>query len=158
MIRLCVNADTPAIEAIINEAAMAYKGVIPVDCWHEPYMPHAELLTEIASGVKFWGCEEDGVLLGVMGLQDVSDVTLIRHAYVRPSYQARGLGAVLLKFLESQSDKPVLIGTWADAHWAIRFYERHGFRLVDSKEKDGLLRKYWSISDRQREASVVLHR
>jgi GNAT superfamily N-acetyltransferase len=158
MIRPCLATDIPEIEAIINDAATAYKGVIPADCWHEPYMSTSELLNEIASGVTFWGFEQDGVLWGVMGLQDIAGVTLIRHAYVRTSHRRRGLGGALLKFLETQTDKPVLIGTWQAAQWAIRFYERHGFRLVDSEEKDLLLGKYWKISDRQRETSVVLKR
>jgi len=156
MIRPCTAADNPVIETIVNEAARAYKGVIPPDCWHEPYMPRHELLAEIAGGVRFWGWEDAGSLSGVMGLQQVLDATLIRHAYVRAAHQSRGIGAALLGALISRSSGQVLVGTWADAEWAIRFYQRHGFRLVSIEEKDRLLRKYWKISERQRETSVVL--
>jgi len=158
MIRHCTGADVPAMDAIINEAAEAYRGVIPADCWHEPYMARLHLVAEIAAGVDFWGWDEAGLLVGVMGLQKVRDVTLIRHAYVRPSHQSRGIGGALLKTLASQTAGPLLVGTWADAVWAIRFYEGHGFRLVGAEEKDRLLTSYWSISPRQRETSVVLTR
>jgi N-acetylglutamate synthase-like GNAT family acetyltransferase len=158
MIRRCTDADVPAIDAIVNAAAEAYRGVIPADCWHEPYMTRAHLLDEIAAGVEFWGWEEAGVLAGVMGLQPVRDATLIRHAYVRTSHQSRGVGGALLAKLAVQTSGPLLVGTWAAAVWAIRFYERHGFRLVGSEEKDRLLDTYWSISPRQRETSVVLTR
>src|SRR2546421_1097267 len=123
MIRSCTDADIPAIEAIINDAAEAYRRVIPADCWHEPYMPRDELLDEIAKGVEFCGWDENGVLVGVMGLQKVRDVTLIRHAYVQSSHQGRGIGGALLKHLAEQTTTPLLIGTWADAHWAIQFYQ-----------------------------------
>jgi len=158
MIRPCTEADVPAIDAIINDAAKAYRGVIPADCWHEPYMKRAELVDEIARGVEFWGWDEDGVLGGVMGLQKVRDVTLIRHAYVRSSHQSRGVGGALLEQLVRQTSTPLLVGTWASADWAIRFYERHGFRLVGAEEKDRLLSSYWDIPLRQRETSVVLTR
>jgi N-acetylglutamate synthase-like GNAT family acetyltransferase len=156
MIRQCVDGDLAVMEAVINEAAEAYRGAIPADCWHEPYMPGEELRSEIAAGVKFWGWEESGTLVGIMGLQDVRDVTLIRHAYVRTAQQGRGVGGRLLDFLMEQATKPLLVGTWAAAEWAIRFYERHGFRLVTPEEKDRLLDKYWKISARQRETSVGL--
>src|SRR5215467_3870473 len=156
MIRACTNDDIPAIHAIINEAAEAYRGVIPEDCWHEPYMPGDELQLEIANGVEFWGWDEGGTLVGIMGLQKVRDVTLIRHAYVRSSYQSRGVGGALLTHLAEKTATPLLVGTWADAHWAIGFYERHGFRLVTAAEKDRLLTTYWNIPVRQRETSVVL--
>jgi len=156
MIRHCGESDFETIYTIINDAAQAYKGVIPDDRWHEPYMPRQELCDEIAAGVVFWGYEEDGVLLGVMGIQHVQDVTLIRHAYVRASHQKRGVGSRLLHHLYRQSKRPVLIGTWADAVWAIRFYERRGFRAVSHQDKERLLRKYWSIPERQVETSVVL--
>lgn len=158
MIRRCTNDDVPAIDAIINEAAGAYRGVIPTDCWHEPYMERSELLAEIDAGVDFWGWHDGGALVGVMGLQKVRDVTLIRHAYVRPSHQSRGVGGALLNSLASESTGPLLVGTWADAQWAIRFYQRHGFRLVEPAEKDRLLSTYWNIPARQRETSVVLTR
>ncbi len=156
MIRPCTETDTPAIESIINEAAEAYRGVIPADCWHDPCMTREELRREIADGVKFWGWEDGGALIGVMGLQHVRDVTLIRHAYVRAAAQGRGIGAELLGFLSAQANGPLLVGAWADAAWAIRFYQRHGYRLVTPEEKDRLLNTYWKISDRQRETSVVL--
>jgi GNAT superfamily N-acetyltransferase len=156
MIRPCAETDFPVIEAIINEAAQAYRGVIPADCWHDPYMPPSELRSEIAAGVDFSGWDESGVLAGVMGIQQVRDVTLIRHAYVRAVQQGRGIGGALLDFLAAQSTRPLLVGTWAAAQWAIRLYERHGFRLVSPEEKDKLLTIYWNISTRQKETSVVL--
>ena len=157
MIRPCGNADLAAIETIINEAAGKYKGVIPADCWHEPYMPREELMAEIRAGVRFYGCEDAGALIGVMGIQRVDDATLIRHAYVLPAHQSRGIGGALLDALACQSNGRMLVGTWADAEWAIRFYQRHGFRLVQTvEEKDRLLNSYWKISPRQRETSVVL--
>jgi len=156
MIRRCTDADVPTIDAIINEAARAYQTVIPSDCWHDPYMSRSELLSEIASGVDFWGWADSGSLVGVMGIQKVRDATLIRHAYVRSAYQNRGIGAALLKALVVRSSGKILVGTWAAAEWAIRFYQRHGFRLVPMDEKDRLLSIYWNISRRQQEASVVL--
>jgi N-acetylglutamate synthase-like GNAT family acetyltransferase len=156
MIRQCVEKDFDAIYAIINDAASAYKGVIPPDCWHEPYMSKDYLRHELDSGVKFWGYEQNKDLAGVMGIQDVQDVTLIRHAYVRTRYRNTGIGGKLLSHLKTLTTKPVLIGTWAAAVWAIRFYEKHGLRLVIPEEKDRLLKKYWSISERQIETSVVL--
>ena len=155
-IRLCVEADVPAMCAIVNDAAQAYRGVIPADRWHEPYMPEAELRGEIDAGVVFWGWEEAGRLLGVMGLQDVQDVALIRHAYVVTASRGRGIGGRLLGVLLERTARPVLVGTWAAATWAIRFYERHGFVLVPPAEKELLLRRYWSIPDRQIDTSVVL--
>jgi GNAT superfamily N-acetyltransferase len=156
MIRPCDAADFDAIHAIINEAAEAYRGVIPPDRWHEPYMSCDELRREILSGVRFWGCHEGSQLVGVMGIQDVKDVTLIRHAYVRTARQGSGIGGKLLADLRTMTDRPVLIGTWAAATWAIGFYQRHGFRVVTPGEKDRLLKKYWSIPERQVETSVVL--
>jgi len=156
VIRACGAGDLQRIESIVNEAAQAYRGVIPADRWHEPYMPREELEAEIAAGVRFWGIEEDGELVGVMGLQDVKDVTLIRHAYVRTRRQRSGIGGALMEALVGRTRRPLLVGTWAAAHWAIRFYERHGFRLVASPEKDRLLDTYWTIPARQRDASVVL--
>ena len=158
MIRDCNVADVDAMLDVINEAALAYRGAIPADCWHEPYMTKSDLLSEIAAGVSFAGFEQDGMLVGVMGLQRVRDATLIRHAYVRKSHQNAGIGGRLMQWLGARVSGLLLVGTWADATWAIRFYERHGFRLVSPEEKDRLLRTYWTISNRQRETSVVLYR
>jgi N-acetylglutamate synthase-like GNAT family acetyltransferase len=155
-IRQADHADRAQVLAIINEAAQAYRGVIPPDRWHEPYMPEQELLNEIGSGVTFWVAEEDNRLLGVMGLQDKGAVALIRHAYVAPTTQRKGVGTTLLKHVDALAGKPVLIGTWADASWAIDFYKRNGFTVVSPAQKDRLLRTYWSIPDRQIETSVVL--
>jgi len=152
----CTPADVPAIHEIINDAAQAYKGVIPADRWHEPYMTMDELRSEIGKGVRFYGCTVDGRLAGVMGIQDVKDVTLIRHAYVRTKDRRHGLGQALLAHLSSLTQRPLLIGTWKAATWAIRFYEKNGFRVVTEAEKNQLLRKYWTIPDRQVEESVVL--
>lgn len=154
--RRCAGSDLPVIEATINEAAHAYRGVIPADRWHEPYMTRAELAAEIAAGVEFWGWEDDGALIGVMGIQAVHDATLIRHAYVRPAHQGRGIGGALLEHLVERVTGRLMVGTWAAAEWAIRFYEHHGFRMVSEPEKDRLLDTYWSIPPRQREVSVVL--
>jgi GNAT superfamily N-acetyltransferase len=156
MIRKCNDADTTTIFAIVNEAAEVYRGVIPADRWHEPYMPLEELESEIADGVEFWGYEADGMLLGVMGIQDKGPVCLIRHAYVRTGRQHGGIGSQLLRHLESIIDKPVLIGTWADAVWAVAFYQRNGYRLLPEAEKNRLLRTFWRIPERQVETSVVL--
>lgn len=156
MIRRCVDGDFEAIWSIINSAAKAYKGVIPQDRWKEPYMTPEELREEMEAGITFWGYEEHGELIGVMGIQPVQDVTLIRHAYVRPDRQHKGIGGTLLTALRQQTTGPLLVGTWADARWAIRFYERQDFQLVSAEEKERLLRKYWSIPRRQIETSVVL--
>ena len=156
IIRQCNSADLQEIYAIINTAALAYKGVIPADCWKEPYMPEDELRHEITRGVEFWGYEEAGKLSGVMGMQPVMDVTLFRHAYIRPDRQRQGIGKLLLQTLRERAHSPILIGTWSAASWAIRFYEKHDFVMVTQGEKDRLLRKYWTISERQIETSVVL--
>ena len=156
MIRQCHHRDFESLYAIINEAAQKYKGVIPDDCWKSPYMPEDELKHEIDAGVVFWGFEAESELIGVMGIQQIQDVTLIRHAYVRPAQQNRGIGKQLLAALRRRTDRPMLIGTWAAAAWAIRFYEKHGFKRVLPQEKDRLLKKYWSISARQVQTSVVL--
>jgi N-acetylglutamate synthase-like GNAT family acetyltransferase len=156
MIRQCQHRDFEILYVIINEAAQKYKGVIPDDCWKTPYMSKDELKHEIDEGVVFWGFETEGELIGVMGIQNIQDVTLIRHAYVRPAQQHQGIGKKLLAALCRQTDRPMLIGTWADAAWAIRFYEKNGFKQVPSRQKDRLLEKYWSISARQVETSVVL--
>jgi len=156
MIRKCTEADFEAVYEIINDAAEAYRGVIPGDRWHEPYMSREQLKQEIGAGVQFWGFEENSVLIGVMGIQDKGDVTLIRHAYVRSRMRNHGIGSRLLQFLESTTEKPILIGTWADATWAVAFYQKYGYRLVSTEEKNHLLKKYWSIHERQVETSVVL--
>ena len=156
LIRQGVEADLAAIAAIINEAAQAYRGVIPGDRWHEPYMPTDELEKEISDGVVFWVAEQEGRLLGVMGIQDKGAVALVRHAYVASATQGKGVGTRLLRHVGGLADKPILIGTWAAASWAIEFYERNGFTVVPDSEKDRLLRTYWSIPARQIETSVVL--
>jgi N-acetylglutamate synthase-like GNAT family acetyltransferase len=156
LIRKCYETDFEAIYAIINDAAEAYRGVIPPDCWKEPYMTKEELRHEIDHGVEFWGYEDESQLLGVMGIQHIRDVALIRHSYVRTAKRNRGIGGAILSYLRQQTTRPILVGTWAAASWAIRFYEKHGFRLVSRVEKDELLRRYWSIPPRQIETSVVL--
>lgn len=156
LIRKGVEADLAAILAIVNDAAQAYRGVIPVDRWREPYMPMDELVTEIAHGVAFWVAEEEGRRFGVMGIQDKGEVALVRHAYVASFIQRKGVGTGLLRHVQGLADKPLLIGTWADASWAIEFYRRNGFTVVPNSDKDRLLRTYWSIPPRQIETSVVL--
>ena len=156
LIRQSNSADVPRIFAIINDAARAYRGVIPADRWHEPYMPREELDREIAHGVAFWVAEDDGQVVGVMGMQDKGPVTLVRHAYVASSTQRSGVGTRLLRHVQALVDKPILIGTWADASWAIDFYRRNGFTLLPNADKERLLRTYWSIPERQIATSVVL--
>jgi GNAT superfamily N-acetyltransferase len=156
LIRKGSESDSAAMLAIVNAAAQAYRGVIPADRWHEPYMPRDELEREVAGGVVFWVAEEDGAPLGIMGIQDKDDVALVRHAYVSPAAQRKGVGTSLLHHVQGFTAKPVLIGTWADASWAIEFYRKNGFSVVPDKHKNLLLRKYWSIPARQIETSVVL--
>jgi N-acetylglutamate synthase-like GNAT family acetyltransferase len=156
MIRLCEKAEFERIYAVINDGARAYKGVIPEGCWTDPYMSESELQEEINRGVVFWCCEENGRIIGVMGLEDVEDVTLIRHAYVVTASQRQGIGRRLLSRLQSRSRKPILIGTWADAIWAIRFYEKNGFQMVGLDEGEWLLKRYWRVPQRQIDTSVVL--
>ncbi len=156
MIRRCAAADFDCILAIINDAAQAYRGIIPDDRWKDPYMPAEELADEIAAGIEFDGYEIDGTgLVGVMGVQPVEDVTLIRHAYVATAYRRSGVGSALLEGLLARQDRPVLIGTWAAAEWAVAFYRRHGFQTVPDPEKTRLLRRYWTVPERQIETSVV---
>jgi N-acetylglutamate synthase-like GNAT family acetyltransferase len=155
-IRKSAEGDFDSILAIINDAAQAYRGVIPGDRWHEPYMSADELANEIAHGVMFWVAEDGGRVAGVMGIQDRQDVALVRHAYTATSLQRRGLGTRLLRHVEAQADKPILIGTWADASWAVAFYRRNGYTVVSQEDRDRLLRTYWSIPERQIETSVVL--
>ena len=156
MIHQCDEDDFEVIFEIINDAASAYDGVIPADLERQPYMSRAELQRELSDGVEFWAYEADGEVIGVMGIQNVRDVTLIRHAYVRTAKRNQGIGSRLLSYLRKKTSRPVLVGTWADASWAIRFYEDHGFRLVSPEEKDRLLRTYWSVPTRQIQESVVL--
>lgn len=164
MIRRCTAADFDVMLDVINDAAVAYRGIIAADRWKEPYMPASELREAMNDGVAFWGAfDEDGTLVAVMGLQrsgrrddDLREVALVRHAYTRTARQGTGAGTALLEHVTKQTDRPILIGTWAAATWAVRFYERHGFRLVHGAAKDELLRRYWNIPDRQIEESVVL--
>ena len=156
MIRRCEDNDFDAILEVVNDAARAYEGLIPADCWNQPYMPADELRREIGGGVEFWGVRDGGELAGVMGIQQVRDVTLVRHAYVRTARQNQGIGGALLAHLRRRSTRPLLVGTWAAATWAVRFYEGRGFRPVSGHEKDRLLQAYWSIPARQVETSVVL--
>jgi GNAT superfamily N-acetyltransferase len=156
VIHPCLRADTGHIHRIINDGAEAYRGVIPEDSWQVPYMPLSKLLQEMNRGVRFYGFYQEETLVGVMGIEDVEDVSLIRHAYVTTAHQRQGIGAALMDHLMSSNQRPLLVGTWAAATWAIRFYERRGFTLVTPEEKDCLLDRYWSIPDRQRDTSVVL--
>ena len=155
-LKRCGEDDFDTIYEIINDASIAYKGVIPDDMWREPYMSKGELRKQIEEGVIFWSYMEQGSILGVMGLQAKEDVTLIRHAYVRTGNRNKGIGTKLLQSLSAKATTPILIGTWADAFWAVKFYEHHGFHLIPQNQKDIVLRRYWSISDRQIETSVVL--
>jgi len=156
MIRKCTESDLKIIFEIVNDAAIVYKGIIPGDRWHEPYMPLEEVRHEIEAGVIFWGFEKAGDLLGVMGIQDKGDVALIRHAYVRTHSRQQGIGENLLLHLEGLTEKPILVGTWKAASWAVSFYQKNGYTLVSETEKNRLLQKYWSIPERQIETSVVL--
>jgi len=157
MIRRLSSSDFDSILTVINDAAQTYRGAIPDDRWKEPYMSAEELEKEIEAGVRFYGWVEDDALLGVMGIQSVKDTTLIRHSYVRTEHQRKGIGGKLVEYLKGLAETPeILVGTWQDATWAIRFYESHGFKLVSHEEGDKLLRKYWKIPERQIETSVVL--
>jgi N-acetylglutamate synthase-like GNAT family acetyltransferase len=156
MIRECTEKDFETLYAVINDSARAYKGVIPADRWNEPYMSREYLRHELDTGVMFWGYETAGEIVGIMGIQDVQDVTLIRHAYVRTADRGYGIGGKLISHLKTLATRPTLVGTWAAAVWAIRFYEKNDFHLVTWEEKERLLRKYWSIPERQTETSVVL--
>ena len=156
MIRECKESDFTMMLETMNDAAQAYKGIIPDECWNEPYMSLEELKKEIEDGVVFWGLEKDGQLLGIMGIQDKDELTLIRHAYIRTQAQKLGIGTMLLRHMENTTEKPILIGTYAAAIWAISFYEKNGYTLVSEEEKNQLLKKYWSVPERQKETSVVL--
>jgi len=154
MIKKLSSRDTPIIYEVINKAARAYRGIIPEDCYHEPYMSEQELRREVAS-MTFFSWYQEGKTVAVIGFQPVRDVTLVRHAYVLPEYQRKGIGTKLLNHVKQMTKtKRLLVGTWADAIWAIQFYQKHGFELVP--EKDELLRKYWNVPRRQIETSVVL--
>jgi N-acetylglutamate synthase-like GNAT family acetyltransferase len=155
-VRPCRDDERAAVLAIVNAAAEAFRGVIPADRWHEPYMTRRALDSEIEAGVAFWGYEAGGELVGIMGLQEVGDVNLIRHAYVSPGSQRRGVGSALLARLAHSTTRCMLVGTWAAADWAVDFYRRHGFELVSPERKAALLKTYWTIPERQVEASVVL--
>ena len=155
-IRRCSDDERKAILAIVNAAAEAYRGVIPADRWHEPYMSADELASEIDAGIEFWGYEDGGELVGVIGIQPLGEVDLIRHAYVSPDRQRRGVGGALLEHVSNAATQPILVGTWAAAEWAIGFYRRNGFELLPRERSAELLRKYWTIPDRQIETSVVL--
>lgn len=156
-VRRVRDDERAVVLEIVAEAAQAYRGVIPDDRWHEPYMSADELDREVADGVELWGVDDDGgVLLGVMGVQDRGEVALVRHAYVRTAAQGRGVGGALLSHLRASTDQPLLVGTWAAATWAVRFYERHGFVLVTPSRAAELLRRWWSVPERQIETSVVL--
>jgi N-acetylglutamate synthase-like GNAT family acetyltransferase len=156
MVRSATPADFQRIYEIINDAAIAYKGIIPADRWHEPYMPQNELEEQIVDGVRFNCYLEDDEIVGVMGIQDKGEVNLIRHAYVTTKRRGGGIGSILLRELVESSAKPILIGTWKAAEWAIRFYEKHGFTQVSEEEKNRLLKTFWNIPERQIETSVVL--
>jgi len=156
MIREGTDEDFEEIFNIINDAAIAYKGVIPPDRWHEPYMTKDDLQGQLADGVRFFCYVDNNQVIGVMGIQNKMEVVLIRHAYVRTNQRNKGIGTMLLQELIRDEKKPILIGTWKAANWAIRFYEKNGFRLVDEVEKNRLLKRYWAIRDRQIETSVVL--
>jgi GNAT superfamily N-acetyltransferase len=155
-IRRCRNDERDFMLMIVNTAAEAYRGVIPADCWHEPYMQAIEFDQEVTAGIEFWGYEASGELLGVMGVQPVREVDLIRHAYVLPASQGHGVGAALIRHLRNRSARRMLVGTWSAASWAIRFYQRHAFQLLPPERAAALLRSYWTIADRQIETSVVL--
>lgn len=154
--RPATDADLRSVLAVINDAAEAYRGVIPADCWHRPYMTERALRREVGDGVRFWVIEVGGAVVAAMGLQAVRDVTLIRHAYVAREHQRTGLGGTLLEQLRSRSERPMLVGTWRAATWAVAFYRRHGFELLPDGEAQRLLRRYWSVPARQMAASVVL--
>ena len=156
MIARCTESELPLVNEIINESARAYQGIIPADRWHEPYMPMAEMRAEIAGGVCFYGCHVDGALVGVMGIQEVKDVTLIRHAYVLTRWRSQGIGRRMLDHMKQQTTRPILIGAWKAATWAVEFYRKNGFRLVDEDEKNRLLGIYWTVPERQIQESVVL--
>ncbi len=156
MIRECTDKDFDEILAVINDGATAYRDVIPADCYHEPYMSKQDLRIALKEGITFWAKENDEAICGIMGIQNVDDVTLIRHAYVRTSQQRNGVGSKLLSHLLRLANLPVLVGTWRAADWAIQFYRQHGFEILSQEHMSEILQRYWSISERQIETSVVL--
>jgi len=153
------KADTSKILYIINNASLRYKGIIPDDCWHEPYMSEQELINEFSYGVRMYGYHHNNKLIGVIGAQEIKDIILIRHAYTLTSYQGRGAGSALLEYLlKKNQNSRLLVGTWKNATWAIQFYEKFGFILHTKEETTLLLKKYWNIPSKQIENSVVLER
>ena len=157
MITEYTKKDISDILYVINDAALKYRGVIPSDCWHEPYMSEQELIIEFNNGVHMFGYSISDILIGVMGIQELNDVTLIRHAYTLTNYQGAGVGKSLLKYLlQTNQSTNFLVGTWRDATWAIQFYEKFGFVLQTEKRTSQLLKKYWKISSNQIDNSVVL--
>ena len=153
------KTDTSKILNIVNDASIKYKGVIPDDCWKEPYMSEQELIDEFNDGVRIYGYNHNNELIGVIGIQEVKDVVLIRHAYTLSSFQGKGAGSALLEYLLKKNlNSRLLVGTWKDATWAIRFYKKFGFILHAKEEKTLLLKKYWKIPSKQIENSVVLER
>ena len=157
MITECTKKNISNILYVINDASLKYKGIIPNDCWHEPYMTKQKLISEFANGVRIFGYNKDNNLVGVMGIQELKDVTLIRHAYILTQYQGLGIGKSLLQHLfKIKTSSCLLVGTWRDATWAIQFYEKFGFVLHTKKQTAQLLKKYWDLPSKQIENSVVL--
>ena len=159
MIKEYTKSDSFKILYVINNAAIRYKGIIPDNCWHEPYMSKEELANEFADGVRMFGYNHNDQLIGVIGVQEIKDVTLIRHAYTLVAHQGKGIGSTLLKYLlKRNKNSRLLVGTWKDAVWAIRFYEKFDFILHTKKQTVLLLKKYWKIPLKQIETSVVLEK
>ena len=159
MIREYIKSDSSKILYVINDAAVRYKGIIPDNCWHEPYMSEQELVDEFTDGVRMFGYNRNNKLIGVIGIQEIKDVILIRHAYTLTSYQGKGIGSALLKYLlKRNQNSRLLVGTWRKARWAIRFYEKFDFILHAKKQATQLLKKYWKIPLKQIKNSVVLER
>ena len=153
------KTDTSKILNIINDASLKYKGVIPDDCWHQPYMSELELIGDFSDGVRMYGYHHNNTLIGVIGIQKVKDVTLIRHAYTLTSFQGKGTGSALLEYLlKKNQNSRLLVGTWQNAAWAIRFYEKFGFILHAKEQSTLLLKKYWKIPSKQIKNSIVLER
>ena len=159
MISEYTKSDISKILHVINDASLRYQGIIPNDCWHQPYMSEQELIDEFSDGVRMFGYNQDNKLIGVIGFQEKKDVTLIRHAYTLTSYQGKGTGSALLEYLlKKNKNSRLLVGTWRNSTWAIRFYKKFGFILHSKKQTTLLLKKYWQISSKQIQNSVVLER